>query len=53
MHANGFSWIGTQHTNARTLNVTWQINTAFRASAYEVTAAVLWGVGGSGMIVVL
>lgn len=29
------------------------MNTAFRASAYDVTAATLWGVGSSGMIVAL
>lgn len=40
-HGNGFSCIGKQHTNAKTLNAAWHMNTALRASAYEVTAATL------------
>lgn len=40
-HGNGFSCIGTQHTNAKTLNATWHMNTALSASAYDVMAATL------------
>ena len=52
-YGNGFSWIGTQHTKARKPHATWHMNTALRASAYEVTAATRRVVGSSGMIVVL